>query len=641
MNAAPVARRPPYKDFLQPALQRRFAGTAAIVLGLAYLESLTLSHWDSLIWSWLPLGYMGLRVLSFFACVLSIIILRIAQGHIGRRNANSIFEGSAKAMFSRSALETVSTYIVFALFFSQVYLLSTPEEAGIRWISLATGRSRLNEHAVFFTTSLVFLGLVQGVIHVAFDQDRLLLSAVERRPQGDNANRELPSEHWAVKLGERTPLVAIRSGMLAIIIALTNYSILYHFLRLFAWRSSMWFFRFFYSDLPKYNLPPGGAPWSVWMLGRTTWASFLLIFLWSFGEVAFRIQFTREPLKNGQPLTAESRDPNGSLLNGLRSTRSRISAFATWELALIARDFTARRQSIFEDIDRNDGPTWSQIYALCLDSIRGIERRIDEHGRPPAPVAAPVVAPVAGPEPVAPANQPRQRVAQPPRNNDIAAPLPTGRRALVMYALGRAVRSPGKTPSDVLMPKLRDGAVLVANRVMTEEQRAALQPQAIRGFIGALLLQVLALPYIGPIFQQTFNQRLTRAVLSSPYAETSAYINAAYALSRLAVSSLTEDRYGNVQRDVPTIIRTFTTVIRKIEAFRDGLPMHWTDIEQRRECAEVTEVLTALKDGLHDVVEAFGEFRNDLRLSRAEIRLAREAAARQPVDGQPDMQQRR
>lgn len=45
--APPIARRAPYKDFLQPALQRRFAGTAAIVLGLAYIESLTLSSWGS------------------------------------------------------------------------------------------------------------------------------------------------------------------------------------------------------------------------------------------------------------------------------------------------------------------------------------------------------------------------------------------------------------------------------------------------------------------------------------------------------------------------------------------------------------------------------------------------------------------
>lgn len=43
----PVVRRAPYKDFLQPALQRRFASTAGVVLGLAYIESLTLSSWNS------------------------------------------------------------------------------------------------------------------------------------------------------------------------------------------------------------------------------------------------------------------------------------------------------------------------------------------------------------------------------------------------------------------------------------------------------------------------------------------------------------------------------------------------------------------------------------------------------------------
>ena len=42
-----VPRRAPYKDFLQPALQRRFASTVGVLLGAAYLESLTLSSWNS------------------------------------------------------------------------------------------------------------------------------------------------------------------------------------------------------------------------------------------------------------------------------------------------------------------------------------------------------------------------------------------------------------------------------------------------------------------------------------------------------------------------------------------------------------------------------------------------------------------
>ncbi|KAJ2967037.1 hypothetical protein NUW58_g10530 [Xylaria curta] len=327
--ASPVARRAPYKDFLQPALQRRFAGTAAILLGLAYFESLTLSRWNSLIWPWLPLGLPGLRALAIFLCVLPIIILRIAHAHMGVRTSNSLFETLTNTVLLFSTLETVLTYVISALIFSQVYLKSTPEEAGIRWISYATGRARLNEHAVFYTVNLLVLGLVQGVVHVTLDQDRLVLGTVHARPEdgGHNEGDEAllrPPEHWGTKIGQWAPILIVRCGMLAITVAMTSYIALYHFLRISAWRSSMWFFRFFYSDLPRYNLPPGGAPWSFWMLGRTIWASFLLGLLWYFADIAFRVQLAREPLKREQPLTAESKDPNGSLLNGLQSGKPRV-----------------------------------------------------------------------------------------------------------------------------------------------------------------------------------------------------------------------------------------------------------------------------------------------------------------------------
>lgn len=43
---APV-RRAPYKDFLQPALHRRFTSTASILLGIAFVEAVFLANWDS------------------------------------------------------------------------------------------------------------------------------------------------------------------------------------------------------------------------------------------------------------------------------------------------------------------------------------------------------------------------------------------------------------------------------------------------------------------------------------------------------------------------------------------------------------------------------------------------------------------
>lgn len=43
-----------------------------------------------------------------------------------------------------------------------------------------------------------------------------------------------------------------------------------------------------------------------------------------------------------------------------------------WELAFIARDYESRRKAIYEDIDRKDGTMWSQVYAICLDIMKGM-----------------------------------------------------------------------------------------------------------------------------------------------------------------------------------------------------------------------------------------------------------------------------
>lgn len=40
-----MARTSPYKDFLQPALQRRFASTAGVLLLVSYLQALFLGQW--------------------------------------------------------------------------------------------------------------------------------------------------------------------------------------------------------------------------------------------------------------------------------------------------------------------------------------------------------------------------------------------------------------------------------------------------------------------------------------------------------------------------------------------------------------------------------------------------------------------
>jgi len=136
---------------------------------------------------------------------------------------------------------------------------------------------------------------------------------------------------------------------------------------------------------------------------------------------------------------------------------------------------------------------------------------------------------------------------------------------------------------------------------------------------------------------------MAAVVLGQPYGDVGIIVDAIDALTRFAVCSLTEDKYGNVQRDVKLIIRTFTTTVTKLEGFKKSLGVHWTDIEKKQESPEADAILVALKGGLNELVTAFGDYSEDLRLSQSEMRMAREAATPAPAPAlvRPEMEQRK
>jgi nucleoporin NDC1 len=119
---------------------------------------------------------------------------------------------------------------------------------------------------------------------------------------------------------------------------------------------------------------------------------------------------------------------------------------------------------------------------------------------------------------------------------------------------------------------------------------------------------------------------MAAVILGSPYGDVGIIVDAIDSLTRLAVCSLKEDPYGNVQRDVPKIIKTFTATIAQLEGFKQSLGMHWTDVEKKKESPEVETILAALKGGLHELLDAFQDYSADLQLSQRDMREAREAA---------------
>lgn len=318
----PAVRRAPYKDFLQPCMQRRFASALLVLLALSYIESLTLASWNSIIWSWFPIGIAGVRTLFIFGSVLFVVILRIAHPHVGIRTADSPFHTFKQNALSLSACETILTYSLSALLFSQVYRGTVAEQANLQWITYHSGdRARLNEKTVFYTLTMVFLGMTAGFLHLFFDLDRLILGMVKETED----ERPKSADPLEVLL-HRAPRLLVRSVTVSAVVASVNYLILYSFFRRSAWAWSMFFLRPFY-NLPKTNIAPSGAPWSAFMLVRSVVAGTLLCILWNFSNEAFTVRLAKEPTKNGQPITSESKDPNGSLLNGLKSKKARISVY--------------------------------------------------------------------------------------------------------------------------------------------------------------------------------------------------------------------------------------------------------------------------------------------------------------------------
>lgn len=285
-----------------------------------------------------------------------------------------------------------------------------------------------------------------------------------------------------------------------------------------------------------------------------------------------------------------------------------------WELALIAKDFQPRRKAIYQDIDRKDGPMWSQVYKLCLDVVKEMEANMDGYGKAPEPPKDVAIASKEGQD----ANHPSLQVS----NEPILLSTPAKKSKVENIVDKVAARSPGQAPrlSPIVQKSYGHARGLVG-----EVARQATSSEDLHSPIQHWTRRFLD-SHVGVHFRQTFERRLTLVLLGSPHAEPSLFVNAISALTRLAVHSLAEDNYGHVQRDVATIIRVFTAATVKLEKFKADFPLHWTDVGGSKECADVDAIIETLKEALRLLVEAFGPYARDIRLSFADMRQAREAA---------------
>ena len=268
--------------------------------------------------------------------------------------------------------------------------------------------------------------------------------------------------------------------------------------------------------------------------------------------------------------------------------------------------------------------------AICLKVIEDINNRIK---RPAQLTASP-----AYPGQVGNNLESLPRLSGPLKEGNILTNPSPSRNTSEMLAssIGSFAKNAGQSPNAknpliALSPRAKQLALTARNTILTPEQQKLISSDNAKSSINVYLTQFLNSP-VGLPFRQTFERRLCITVLGTPYSELSVALNAIDSLTALAVSSLIDDQYGRVSKDIPRIVREYVMTIININSLSSSLAPHWTDVafdaksEVARGSEEVDLLVEHLKIGLAELLTAFAEHIVNLGLSHVELRRARQVA---------------
>ena len=575
------------------------------------------------LWFWFPLSFRGIKAGLIFLSVLMVFVLRIANLRTASRQAQSPAYAFLKGLRDGRRWQTLLWYALSAWLFVEVYIWSAAPAKQLSLINPGKPyeRKHLNERAIYLRTLFISLGFWQAGYHLWFDLDRVDVLSSRESLNAASARASL-LDHVSNLATQGFPMV--RHGLSTLIymtpIAPFAYTLL---LRRFIWYCSFAVTGIFV-ELPKHQkltrFPPFLSDLLVvfWAWGLT------LIVLWSIANVAFNTYIVYPPLnKENQPLTSDSKDPNGTLIAGLKSNREFVSTSAFAELLLITQEDQSRRESIYKQLDRTGGSTWTQILTICLGQLHGISKRINDYRNPPKP-SPPMPEQLPGdvnhlPKMAAPIKQDNVLASSPPPSSRFVSGVDAFARTHGNHA----------GAEDPLSPQARKLLTASSHALLNEKQREAITPAGAGRIFRKYSCEILTLPYIGAFFRLTFARRASAIVIGEPDqggTSESVIAKASVSLATLAARSAQEDHSGRASKDIATIIRTYVATIASIEDFIAWLEPHWSDARfQDKRAPDVENVVRHLKAGLKMILEAFDGY-SELNLTIKEKRIAREKA---------------
>ncbi|KAJ0420734.1 nucleoporin protein Ndc1-Nup [Aspergillus carlsbadensis] len=641
-----AAKPRPYRRILTSALHRRFVHASALSILVCYLISIFIGDKSSFFWAVFPIGACGIRTVLLSISSLCVFVLRVGQMHIGSRTTGSAIH-TFKHLFPLHVLQTFAWYLFSAWWFSEIYKWSASTSAHLEWVKRGSPHERasLNERPIYIYTYHLLLAIAQSVAHLYLDYDCVPIPLIEQAAGPDQKTH--PTGTVSKRIQTELPRL-LRDGLLRSATVAMVCPVAYtFFLRRRAWSYAMSFAKLFW-DFPRSAADPPGLipPVNPLLITRTLFSGGLLVLLWQTTNLFFSIFLSKEPLKRGQPLTAEVKDPNGSLLNGLKAKKETVRAFAFWELFFISQQFPDRRKAIFNDIEREGGSAWTQILEASTEVIKGISTRVAESK---SATSSPKPSSTKKEEPVL---HTLPRLTDSPKADNIFAssPKPITTQGKLGEGFSKTLRSLGESPdwTPKARARARDAFDRASSIVLSPERKQRLLgSQDIKLLTGAspmkpeslhpLITRLLRSP-AGHFLRQTYARRLSGIVLGTPTTSLSSIIDSIESLTRLLIASLQEDPYGKVQADVPGVVRLFTETATTLSKFAHGeLEVHWTDANfppsnnpvaqaEARRVPGVELVIDTLKGSLKNLLSAFKPYLKDIGLVGKDLRLAKEVA---------------
>ena len=629
MNATPALQVPAkprlYRRILTSTLHTRFIHAAALSLILSWDNAVFLhpkrgsscpqansrdAHLTQvdLIWSWFPAGPAGFKAALFFLTNLFVFTLLIATTEVGRPSYRSFFTQLRSVLLSKNAVYVTAGYLASASWFAEAYIWSSSD---LTWITKGnmTTADKLNERPIYLRSFFMMLGLVQAVQHLYLGRSSLHIPiAPPPTPQAtDRRTHHILDSFTQIKA--EVPWVLGRSALISAIAAALGPFVYSLFLRQSMWQAHLYLAKPWF-NLSRSNARATGFPPLLGILLPSIIAGFFLNVTCEMTTILFLVSFRKPPTNKDIPLSSTSKDPNATLLTGLKARKGFTKTFAFWELALIAQNFPDRRKAIFSDIDRPSGPIWSSMLSEALKVLQSIDARI----APPAPVISSTAQQQSSVQTL-----PKLLAEAPSNNVLVSAPRSSSARRQAEDMVSSGVRNLGSSP------KPWRPAYDKAARTIEEKSGAAASP------IERLLASVKK-GSLSSLFSVSNAAKIDAAVLGSPIANAAVVVDATEAMTRMLVASLQEDPYGKAIAGVPSAVKQFSNTINLIDQMFQASPAD-------RGIEEVQIVLARLKADLAELLSAFQTFLLDTGLGIGELNTANKASGQKTIDRAPEPKQ--